>query len=304
MVRYILARTAQAVVSLLAVTVFIFGIVRLSGDPLQVLLPPEASREQYDEMRRLLLLDQPLYVQYGTWLSHVVVGDFGQSTRHRLPVSELIAGRLPATLQLAAVAFPLTMLLGLGIGVYAAAWRGSSLDLAARTFAVIGQAAPSFWMGIVLIMVFGVWLHVLPAGGKNDWTSYILPALTLGWYPVAGVMRLTRSSMIEVLGSEYIKLARVKGVSEQSVLWKHAFKNAALPVLTFAALVFIFMVGGSVIVETVFAWPGIGPLALEAIYNRDFPIVEGVVMLFSSWVIIGNLVVDVLYAYLNPRIRY
>jgi peptide/nickel transport system permease protein len=303
-IRYILARSGQAMLSMLAVTFFVFGIVRLSGDPLQVLLPVEASRQQYDEMRRMLYLDQPLYVQYGIWMSRALVGDFGLSTKHRLPVSQLVGERLPSTLALSAVAFPLTIILGLTIGVYAAAYRNSALDVAARTFAVIGQAAPNFWMGIVLIMIFAVWAGWLPAGGKDDWRSYILPAITLGWYPVAGVMRLTRSSMIEVLGSEYVKLARVKGVSENKVLWTHAFKNAALPVLTFSALVFIFMIRGSVIVETVFAWPGIGGLVLEAVYNRDFPIVQAVVLMFSSWVIFGNLLVDVLYAFLNPRIRY
>jgi peptide/nickel transport system permease protein len=304
MIRYLLARAGQALLSMFVVTIFVFGIVRLSGDPLQVLLPVEASRQQYEEMRRLLYMDQPLYVQYWIWLSRAASGDFGQSTKHRLPVAQLVGERLPSTLQLAAIAFPMTLILGLGIGVYAAAYRGTALDLLARGFAVVGQAAPNFWMGIVLIMLFAVWLGWLPAGGKSDWTSYVLPAVTLGWYPVAGVMRLTRSSMIEVLGSEYVKLARVKGVGETGVLWRHAFKNAALPVLTFAALVFIFMIRGSVIVETVFAWPGIGPLVLEAVYNRDFPVVQAVVLMFSSWVIFGNLLVDIIYAYLNPRIRY
>ncbi len=304
MIRYILGRAVQALVSLLAVTIFIFGIVRLSGDPVQVLLPPEAPPEQYAEMYRLLHMDEPLYVQYGIWMSRIVRGDLGISTKLQRPVATLIEERYPNTLLLAGVAFAIALIFGFSIGVYAAAYRGSTLDLIARGFAVVGQAAPNFWMGIILILVFAVWFRWLPAGGIGDWTNIILPAITLGWYPVAGIMRLTRSAMIEVLGTEYIKLARIKGVSETSVLWKHALRNAALPVLTFASLTFLFLIRGSVIVESVFAWPGLGRLVLEAIYNRDFPIVQGVVLLMSTLVIFGNLVVDILYAYLNPRIRF
>jgi peptide/nickel transport system permease protein len=193
---------------------------------------------------------------------------------------------------------------GLSIGVYSAVFRSSALDGVARTLAVVGQALPNFWLGIILILVFGVWLRWLPAGGMGHWYNLILPAIALGWAPVAGVMRLTRSSMIDVLGSEYIKLARIKGVSPIYIHWKHAFKNAALPVLTFTALVLLGLVRGAVIVETVFAWPGVGLLVLEGINNRDFPIVQGVVLMFSSWIIFGNLLVDILYAYINPRIRY
>ena len=304
MVGFILRRFLQALLSMFVVTVFVFGVVRLSGDPLQLILPEEAPPEKYEEIARLLYLDRPIYVQYSKWMSGVLTGDFGTSTSLQVPVSTLIGERLPNTIQLTAVAFGFTLVLGLSVGVYAAAHRGTPLDVIARTFAVIGMAVPNFWLGIILIMIFAVWLGILPAGGKGGWSSLILPALTLGIVPVAGLMRLTRSSMIEVLDSEYVKLARIKGVKESLVLWKHAFKNAALPVLTFASLYLILMLRGSVITETVFAWPGIGRLVLDAILNRDFPVVQAVVLMFSSWFIFTNLIMDVLYAYINPKIRF
>ena len=302
--KYIYRRSLQALLSMFVVTIVVFGIIRLSGDPLQVLLPLEAPPSQYEEMRRLLKLDRPIYEQYLVYISGIFRGDFGKSTAMRINVSELIADRMPATLQLAAVGFVFATVIGLTVGVYAAAYRGSPLDVVARSVAIVGMAAPGFWLGIMLIMIFAVWWDVFPAGGKSGWSSLVLPAITLGSFPVAGLMRLTRSSMIEVLSSEYVKLARIKGVSESQVLWKHAFKNAAIPVLTYAALFFIGMLRGSVITETVFAWPGIGRLVLEAVLNRDFPIVQTVVLMFSAWYIIMNLVVDILYAYINPRIRY
>ena len=302
--RFILNRFIHAAFAMFVITVVIFGTVRLSGDPARMMISDEAPREQYEEMRRLLLLDRPLPEQYWRWVSQAVKGDFGISLRYQTPVSELILGRLPATLELAFAAYGFTLLLGLSVGVYSAAYRGSPLDAGARMLAVIGQAAPNFWLGIMLVLFFAVWLGWLPSGGRGDWQHLILPAVTLGWGPVAGLMRITRSSMIEVLGSDYIKLARVKGVSEVNVLWKHAFKNGALPILTYASLVFLALIRGSVIVETVFFWPGIGRLVLEGVNNRDFQLVQAIILLFSSWVIFGNLMVDILYVYLNPKIKH
>ena len=305
MSRYIVKRSIHAVITLFVVSIVVFMIVRLSGDPVLLLVPDEAPAEDYDEMRKLLRLDEHITVQYVIWMRQVLTGDLGESTTQRLPVATLIIERFPATLQLTALAFTFTLLIGLPIGVYAAAHRGGALDFLARGFAVFGQATPNFWMGIVFIMIFAVWLGWLPAAGREGGIKFlILPAVTIGWFPVAGVMRLTRSSMLEVLNSEYVKLARVKGVRESLVLWKHAFKNAALPVLTYSALIIVFMVRGSVIVETVFAWPGVGRLVLEAVYNRDFPIVQAVVLLFATFFITANLLVDITYAYLNPKIRY
>ena len=305
MARYIIKRSIHALITMVVVSIVVFMIVRLSGDPVEVLVPDEAPAEDYEEMRKLLRLDEHITVQYVIWMRNVLTGDFGESTTQRLPVATLVVERFPATLQLTSLAFAFTLLIGLPIGVYAAAYRGSPLDLFARGFAVMGQALPNFWQGIVFILIFAVWLGWLPAAGREGGIKFlILPAITIGWFPVAGVMRLTRSSMLEVLNSEYVKLARVKGVRESLVLWKHAFKNAALPVLTYSALIIVFMVRGSVIVETVFAWPGVGRLVLEAVYNRDFPIVQAIVLLFASFFITANLLVDITYAYLNPKIRY
>lgn len=301
---FVTGRLVQAIVSMFIVSVMVFGIVRLSGDPLQMLLPDEAPPEQYESLKKQLHLDRPIYIQYWNWVSGVLVGDLGVSNTTRVPVSELLAERLPATIQLALVAFAITLALALPIGVYAAAYRGSLLDKFARGFAVLGQAQPSFWTAILSILVFAVYLGWLPPGGRDGWKSVILPAVTLGWLPVAGLMRLTRSSMIQVLNSEYVKLARIKGVSEVQVLWKHALKNAALTVLTFSGLLFVGLITGSVITETVFSWPGVGRLVIDAVNDRDFPVIQGVVLIFSAWYIFMNLVVDVAYAYLNPKIRY
>ena len=304
MSRFIVGRLVQAVISMLFVTVAVFGVVRLSGDPLQLLLPDEAPPELYEEMTEALYLDRPIVVQYWKWISRVAVGDLGTSTKAQIPVLELIRERLPNTLQLASVAFAFTLAFGLIIGVYAAAFRGSFPDTLARGFAVLGQAQPSFWTGILTILVFAVYLDWLPAGGKSGWSSIILPAFTLGWLPVAGVMRMTRSSMLQVLNSEYVKLARVKGVNEFQVLWKHALKNAGLPVLTYSGLVFLSLITGSIVTETVFAWPGLGRLVIEAVVDRDFPVVQGLVIMFTAWYILGSLLIDIAYAYLNPKIRY
>ena len=304
MSRYILNRAGQALIALFVVTILVFSMVHLSGDPLQVLVPDEAPPEIYEEFRQLLHLDEPIPIQYMRWIGGILTGDFGKSTTKRVPVSQLIGDRLPATLQLAGAGFAFMLVIGLSVGVYAAAFRGSAFDTLARSFAVLGQALPSFWLGLVLILIFAIWWDVFPAGGKSGWSSVVLPGFALGWYPAAGVMRLTRSSMIEVLDAEYVKLARIKGVSERKVLWVHAFKNAALPVLTFSATFLVLMLRGAIIIEMVFSWPGIGRLVLEAVFNRDFPIVQAITLMFSSWFILGNLLVDIGYAYLNPRIRY
>lgn len=303
MIRFLVLRSVQAIVSLIVVSLVVFGLLHLSGDPLQVLLPEEATRQQYELMAKELHLDDPFLVQYWIWAKKAVRFDFGESNVLAISAGEAVKGRLPATVQLAASAFAITLLVGVSVGVYSAAFRGSKLDIVARSFAILGQAIPNFWLGIMLILVISVHFDWLPAGGKTGWNSLILPAFTLGLAPVAGVLRLTRSSMIEVLSAEYVKMARAKGVRETMVVWRHAFKNAALPVLTFGALIFMFLLRGSLITETVFAWPGVGSLVIQAVMNRDFPIVQATVMMFSAMFILGNLFVDVLYGYLNPRIR-
>ncbi len=294
----------QSIVSMLVVSIVVFALVRLSGDPLQIMMPAEATQKDIELMRQALGMDRPWVVQYWRFISNAVQGDFGKSVRFRRPAMDLIAERYGATLELGGLAILVVIAVALPVGVYSAVRRGSSLDYVARGFAALGQAMPPFWLGLVLVLIFGVLLHWLPTSGRGTPLHLLLPGLTLGWFAVAGLMRLTRSSMLDVLGSEYVKLARIKGLPEHTVIWKHAFKNAALPVVTFAALLFVALLNGSIIVETVFGWPGLGLLVMEAVDSRDYPIVQAVVMVLSAMYIGVNLIVDVLYAYLNPKIRY
>lgn len=304
MTRYILGRIFQALFSMIALSVLIFLLARITGDPALILLPDDAPLEQRQKLRAELHLDQPLYVQYGIWIWDVVRGDLGSSTSRHTKVSDLLSQRIPNTLQLAAAGFFVTMFIGVPVGIYAAARRGSSFDLIARFIAVFGQAVPGFWLGIILILVFGVWLRVLPVGSGKGFLSLILPAFTIGWVSTAGIMRVTRSSMLEVLDSEYVKLARIKGVSEGLVLWKHALKNVGLPLLTYAGLILFTFVSGTIVTETVFAWPGVGSLVYQAVLQRDFPVLQGAVLFISAVYLFGNLLIDLAYAFLNPRIRY
>ena len=304
MQRYIAGRVIQSIVSLCVVSMIVFGLVRLSGDPVQIMMPAEASQSDIDLMRKHLGLDRPWLVQYWRFATQALQGDFGRSVRFRRPALELVAERYMATLELGGLAVLIVIAIALPVGVYSAVRRGTALDYAARAFAALGQAVPPFWLGLVLVLVFGVLLHVLPTSGRGTPLHVVLPGITLGWFAVAGLMRLTRSSMLDVLGSEYIKLARIKGLPERRVIWTHAFRNAALPVVTFAALLFVALLNGSIIVETVFSWPGVGLLVIEAVDSRDYPIVQTVVLFLSAMYIGVNLLVDILYAYLNPKIRY
>jgi ABC-type dipeptide/oligopeptide/nickel transport system permease component len=304
MQRYILGRVVQLAMSLLVVVTFVFLLSRLSGDPVQLMLDVRATEEEKQALRVELGLDKPLPVQYAVYIGGMARGDFGRSVLSRRPVLEHIWERLPNTLTLGVVGMVFSVVIGVPIGVYSAVKRGSALDHVARVIAVLGQAVPTFWLGIMLILIFGVWLGWLPAGGKRGPESYILPAITLGYFTAAAIMRLTRSSMLEVQGSEYVKFARIKGLHEQVVIWKHALKNAAIPVLTFSVMLFVIFLGGAVVTETVFAWPGLGRLILEGINSRDYPIVQGGVLVFSAIYLVANLMVDVLYSYLNPKIRY
>jgi peptide/nickel transport system permease protein len=304
MQRYLAGRILQAIVSMLVVSLVVFVLARLTGDPLEIMMPAEATKEDIAMMRAYLGLDRPWPVQYWNFLTRALQGDFGKSVRFRRPAMELIAERYGATLELGGLAVLIVIAVALPVGVYAAVRRGTALDYLARGFAALGQAVPPFWLGLLLVLLFGVLLRLLPTSGRGSPLHVVLPGITLGWFAVAGLMRLTRSSMLDVLGTEYVKLARIKGLPERQVIWKHAFKNAALPVVTFGALLFVALLNGSIIVETVFSWPGLGLLVIEAVDSRDYPIVQGVVLCLSAMYIGVNLLVDVLYAYLNPRIRY
>jgi peptide/nickel transport system permease protein len=304
MLWYVIGRLLQALLSMLVVISIVFILTRLSGNPVHLLLDVNATQRDFDLLTRHLGLDKPLVVQYGLYVKNIAQGDFGNSVLTRRPVTEHIWERLPATVELGVLAMFLSVALGVPIGVYSAVRRGGVLDGCARVFAVLGQSLPPFWLGLMLILLFGVILGVLPAGGRGGLQHTLLPAFTLGYFTSAAIMRLTRSSMLEVLGTDYIKFARLKGLHEQVVLWKHGLKNALLPVITFAVMLFVQFLGGAVVTETVFAWPGLGRLILESITTRDYPVVQAGVLVLSALYLVGNLCVDVLYSWLNPRIRY
>ncbi len=306
MQRYIAGRLIQCLVTLLVISLLVFALARLTGNPLDVMLPIDASAEIQEEMSRELGLDQPIYVQYARFVQSLLHGDLGTSIRTRKPVAELIGLRLPNTLKLVSFSTGMALLIALPLGVIAATRKSGFWDVAARTVALFGQSVPTFWAGIVLITIFAVNLDILPAGRKEGIESYVLPAVTLGLFGfmLAGVVRLLRGSMLDVLDSEYVKFARMKGLAESVVTWKHALKNALIPVVTFVGFYFGILMAGSVVVETVFAWPGIGRLAFEAVQWRDYPVIQGVVLLVSTIILAANLVVDILYAYIDPRIRY
>jgi peptide/nickel transport system permease protein len=303
MKRYILRRLGYSLLSLCLLSLTIFLFVRLTGDPAVLLVEPGASKEDLEAIRRDLGLDRSLVVQYGAFVSSLVRGDFGQSFYYRAPVMELYLSRLPNSLLLATAAMAFSLLIGIPSGVLAAVRVNRWWDSAGKVFALLGLSMPSFWIGLIMILFFSVYLGWLPSSGSGTAWHLVMPAAALGWYFAAAHMRLTRSSMLEVLGSESVKLARLKGLPEALVISKHAFKNALIPVLTLAGINLVLMVNVAVVVETVFAWPGIGRLLYEGIAFRDFPVVQATVLLGGSMIVIVNLVVDVLYAVIDPRIR-
>jgi peptide/nickel transport system permease protein len=302
--RFVLRRVAYAAVSLFLLSVTIFLFVRVTGDPTVLLVEPGASKADLDALRHELGLDRSLAVQYATFVRDLVRGDFGRSFYYRTPVLELYISRLPNSLMLAVAAMAFSLLIGIPSGIMAAVRVGGWWDRAGKIFALLGLSMPSFWVGLLLILFFSVYLGWLPSSGSGTPLHVIMPAFALGWYFAAAHMRLARSSMLEVLGSEYVKLARLKGLSEARVIAKHAFKNALIPVLTLAGINLVLMVNVAVVVETVFAWPGIGRLLYEGIAFRDFPVVQATVILGGSMIVVVNLVIDLLYAVIDPRIRY
>jgi peptide/nickel transport system permease protein len=302
---YILRRVAQSALTLLGVSVLVFVILRvLPGDPARMLLPDGAPESAVAELNRQLGLREPLIVQYGLFLRSVAHGDFGQSFQYRAPALRVVLERLPATVHLTVAAMLVTIAAGVSLGIGTAVRRGTRYDVAGTILAVLGQSLPNFWLGIMLILLFGVALRWLPTSGFAGWTSLVLPAVTLAAFPTALVARLTRSSMLEILNRDYIRTGRAKGLAERSVVLRHALRNAAIPVLTVIGLQIGALLGGAVITESVFAWPGMGKLIVDAIFFRDFPVVQTVLIL-SATVFVGiNLLVDLLYTVIDPRIRY
>jgi peptide/nickel transport system permease protein len=302
--RYIVTRLLQGIITLVVVSVVVFTLSRLSGDPVTLLIAPDASQGEVSELRARLGLDKSYPEQYFIFLRNAIRGDFGKSIWHRESALDIFLEKVPNTIELSLAALALSILIAVPIGVLSAVKKDSPFDMAAKMFALIGQSAPIFWIGIIMILVFAVSLGILPTSGTGGIRHLILPAVTLGWYGNALIMRITRSSMLDVLDTEYIKLARLEGLSEHLIIWKHALKNASIPVITTIGLLLIALIGGAVVTETVFAWPGVGRLLVESVTRRDFPIIQTTVLLIALGVVIINLMVDILYAYIDPRIRY
>jgi len=302
---YVLRRSAQSALTLLGVSVLVFLILRvLPGDPARMLLPDGAPESAVAELNRQLGLREPLVVQYGLFLGSVARGDFGQSFQYRAPALRVVLERLPATVQLTLAAMLITIAAGVSLGIFTAVRRGTRYDVAGTIVAVLGQSLPNFWLGIMLILLFGVTLRWLPTSGFAGWTSLVLPAVTLAAFPTALVARLTRSSMLEILNRDYVRTGRAKGLAERSVVFRHALRNAAIPVLTVIGLQIGALLGGAVITESIFAWPGMGKLIVDAIFFRDFPVVQTVLILSATVFVVINLAVDLLYTVIDPRIRY
>ena len=304
MQRYVVIRIFQTIITLLILSVVIFALVRFSGDPASLMLSENATEEDYEHMRAVLGLDKPMHVQYGIFIVKAVRGDFGESIRTRRPVLDSIKDALPNSMKLVAVSMFIALALSLPLGVMAAVKKGTYLDTLARVIAGLGQSLPTFWVGLMMMQIFVVILKVLPASGMGSWKHYLMPASCLGIFLMAGIVRLLRSSMLEVLDSEYIRMARIKGVSERIVIWKHALRNSLLSVLSFGGMYIAILITGAILIETVFAWPGFGRLSYGAIVGQDFPLIQGAVLTAGAVVMVSNLITDILYAYLDPRIRY
>ncbi len=304
MQRYLIYRFGQSIIALIGVSMLVFFLTRLSGNVLDLMLPIEATPEDFERVEKAWGLDKPMVVQYGIYVKNVLRGDWGESWKWGSGALEIVLEKFPATVQLAAFTLVISTFLGLSIGMLVATKKDTPFDWGGKIIALLGQSLPSFWLGIVLMWVFAVLLGWLPTSGRGGIDHMIMPAITLGWFNVAALMRLTRSAMLEVLDSEYVKLARIKGLPEWKVIWKHCLRNAAIAPLTYFGLVAGFLLTGSVVTETVFAWPGTGLLAVEAVQARDYQVVQAVVLFMAGIFILSNLVVDILYAYLDPRIRY
>ncbi len=287
------------------VTVIVFAIGRLTGDPATMVLGMDASQEDLVAFRERLGLDKPVVVQYGIYIGRALKGDLGQSIKYpNLGAGGAVVKRLPATIYLAGVSLLLAVAIGIPLGVLSAVKRDTLFDGSAKIFALLGQSVPNFWLGLMMMWIFAVNLGWLPTSGTGGWKNFIMPAITLGSFQVAAITRLVRSAMLETLDSEYVKLARIKGIAEWKVLWKHCLRNAALTPLTYFGVIAAVTLTGSVTTETVFNWPGTGLMAFQAVLSRDFELIQALVLVFSGLFIVSSILVDILYAYLDPRIRF
>jgi ABC-type dipeptide/oligopeptide/nickel transport system permease component len=304
MLQYILKRLWHTVYVVIGISMISFFFIHLSGDPVLLMLPGDASDQEIEELREQLGFNDPLYVQYVRFASKAIQGDFGESLYYHVPVMELVIERLPASLELAVAAMVFALVLAVPIGIISAVRRGSMLDMGSMLGALLGLSMPHFWLGIMLMLLFSVHLGWLPTSGRGTMAHLIMPAVSLGLSLMAMFARLTRSVMLEVLSLDYIRTARAKGLREEIVISKHALKNALIPLVTVAGMQFGFLIGGTVIIETVFAWPGLGRLVIQAIFSRDYPLVQAIVFVLSLLFVGMNLLVDILYVYLDPQISY
>lgn len=304
MLGYILKRLWHTAYVIVGISVISFFFIHLSGDPVMLMLPGDASDHEIEELREQLGFNDPLHVQYARFAINAVQGDFGDSLYYHVPVMELIAERLPASLELAVSAMIFALVLAIPLGILSAVKRGSMLDMGSMFGALIGISMPHFWLGIMMMLLFSIHLGWLPTSGRGSFAHLIMPAISLGLSLMAMFARLTRSVMLEILSLDYIRTARAKGLKEQVIIYKHALKNALIPLVTVAGMQFGFLIGGTVIIETVFAWPGLGRLVIQAIFGRDYPLVQGIVFVFSIIFVGINLLVDILYVYLDPQINY
>jgi ABC-type dipeptide/oligopeptide/nickel transport system permease component len=300
---YILKRFFHSIFVLVGISLVVFIILHLTGDPAALLMPMDATPEQVAQFRKEMGFEDPLIVQYWRFFKGTLRGDFGQSFRHSQPALELVMERMPATIQLTAAAMVIALVVAIPVGIISAIRRNSILDHIGMTGALLGQSTPVFWLGIMLILIFSVTIQWFPSSGRGEIQHLVLPAITLGMFTMARTARMMRSSMLEVLGQEYMKTAKAKGLNPGMVILKHALKNAAIPVVTIVGMELGTLLGGAVITETIFAWPGVGRLAVQAIYNRDYPVVQAAVFLLASIFVLVNLIVDLLYTYLDPRVK-
>jgi peptide/nickel transport system permease protein len=294
----------QALLTMLLLSVIVFGLSRLSGDPVNLMAPMEASAEDIQRIRASLGLDKPLIVQYWYFVTNALEGDFGRSIKWDRPAAGMLLERFPATLWLSLAAMTLGVALALPVGIYSAVKRDTIFDSAGKVVALIGQSMPTFWFGILLILFFSLWWRLLPTSGYGLDEHIILPTVTLGLFVAAAIMRVTRSAMLDALEADYVRTARAKGVPEWRVILVHALKNGAIPILTITALQAATILRGAVVTETVFAWPGVGKIAIDAVYGRDFPLVQASVLFMGVIFLVVNFVVDMLYVLLDPRISY
>ncbi len=304
MTNYIIRRLFQSILVLFGAVALTFVVTRATGDPARLMMSDGATAEMLADFRKEYGLDKPLHIQFINYMIQISQGDLGTSIRHRQPVTDLIVDKLPNTLKLTFAGMFIALIVSFPLGIFVALNRNTVWDMIGTTVALLGQAMPSFWSGLMLVLIFSVTLQLLPISGADTISHLVLPAVTLGFFLTGRLTRLIRSGMLEVLGKDYIRTARAKGLYERNVVWKHALRNAAIPVVTYIGLLFADLLGGAMVIEMVFAWPGVGRLVINGVLQRDFPLVQGVVLFSAVIFVTVNLIVDVIYTLLDPRITY